>query len=362
MPQKLIDIINTDNIGVTTIGELLKLCESEDVGRSVISYIYALSCSAYGANDGRYKAHAPISILYLAQNGIKSDVCMLDETNILKGEGPRLSIPTRTHSHDYFELTFILDGEIDILIEDDVHSYKKGDACLINSRVRHREIWRGSFAVVFIAISAEYLMDYTQKYPLVSRRSRIHRFFADSLDENDTARAYLDFRYSQSAKDDGAAYGCVLALLDEFIEHKAGMHYAIMAHTTRLFDALQQNEYTTEFVKLDNSKELLLVEKATKYIEEKKGRVTRSELAEALHYNGDYIDQIFRKYNGTSIHDFSVKACLGEAEKLLRTSELSIGEIIRKLGYENRTSFYNQFKKRYGVTPAEYREKAQNSK
>lgn len=360
MPQGLLNRI--ENITLTSATELLQLCETEEVDKAVIEYIQVLSSSAYGANDGRYKAHAPISILYLAQNGIKSDVCMLDETNILKGEGPYLSIPTRTHSHDYFELTFVLDGNVDILIEDEIHSYKRSDACLINSRVHHKELWKGDFAVAFVAINAEFLSGFAQKYPLVSRRSRIHRFFADSLDENDTARAYLDFRYSQSLKDDSTAYDCVLDLLDEFIEHKAGMHYAIMAHTTRLFDALQQNEYTTEFVKLDNSKELLLVEKATKYIEEKKGRVTRSELAEALHYNGDYIDQIFRKYNGISVHDFSVKSCLGEAEKLLRTSELSIGEIIRKLGYENRTSFYTQFKKRYGVTPAEYREKAQNSK
>ena len=43
------------------------------------------------------------------------------------------------------------------------------------------------------------------------------------------------------------------------------------------------------------------------------------------------------------------------AKKLLVETTSTIDEIMYKVGYDNRSTFYKNFKEYYGVTPKEYR-------
>jgi AraC family transcriptional regulator of adaptative response / methylphosphotriester-DNA alkyltransferase methyltransferase len=45
------------------------------------------------------------------------------------------------------------------------------------------------------------------------------------------------------------------------------------------------------------------------------------------------------------------------AAKMLRDTNLSVGEIIRKTGYENESFFRRKFKEMYGEYPLKYRKK-----
>ena len=109
------------------------------------------------------------------------------------------------------------------------------------------------------------------------------------------------------------------------------------------------------YVQLDAVPSNNLFEETLRYINEKKKKVTRQKLADVLHYNGNYINQVFLKHTNQTISEYSKNVCLREGANLLLNSGISISEIIKQLGYENRTSFYSQFKKRYGVTPLQYR-------
>lgn len=52
---------------------------------------------------------------------------------------------------------------------------------------------------------------------------------------------------------------------------------------------------------------------------------------------------------------------MSKTEKLLLTTKLTIDEIMYKVGYDNRSTFYKNFKERYGMTPKEYRDNAHQS-
>ncbi|MFW2551437.1 helix-turn-helix domain-containing protein [Klebsiella pneumoniae] len=45
-----------------------------------------------------------------------------------------------------------------------------------------------------------------------------------------------------------------------------------------------------------------------------------------------------------------------KAEKLLTTTDISISEIMKELGFTNSTHFYKLFKEKYGTTPKKYRD------
>lgn len=71
---------------------------------------------------------------------------------------------------------------------------------------------------------------------------------------------------------------------------------------------------------------------------------------------------MYRRLEGIgaqNLHEIIKDARMKLAAKLLTTSKLTIDEIIYKVGHENRSTFYRNFKNSYGMTPKEYREQIQ---
>lgn len=50
------------------------------------------------------------------------------------------------------------------------------------------------------------------------------------------------------------------------------------------------------------------------------------------------------------------EARMKAATEMMKTSKMTIDEIMYKVGYDNRSTFYKNFKEQYGVTPKEYRQ------
>lgn len=56
------------------------------------------------------------------------------------------------------------------------------------------------------------------------------------------------------------------------------------------------------------------------------------------------------------LHQIIRETRMSMAVSLLSSSKLTIDEIMYKVGYDNRSTFYRNFKEIYGKTPREYRE------
>ena len=63
----------------------------------------------------------------------------------------------------------------------------------------------------------------------------------------------------------------------------------------------------------------------------------------------------FRKTTGTTPHQFLLKKKYAYAAELLKTTDLSIGEICETVGINDQYHFSRYFKKLYGVPPSIYR-------
>jgi len=65
--------------------------------------------------------------------------------------------------------------------------------------------------------------------------------------------------------------------------------------------------------------------------------------------------QLFRLVHGTSVHAYQLELRCAEAQRLLRTSTLSIQEIAQRCGYPSPFSFTRMFTDRCRVSPSAYR-------
>lgn len=82
---------------------------------------------------------------------------------------------------------------------------------------------------------------------------------------------------------------------------------------------------------------------------------TIEQLAGQSELSPTVMKKCFKEVYGDSIYSYMKTYRLQVAEKLLRSSNLSVGEIASRIGYLNPNKFTSAFRDEYGITPTTYR-------
>ncbi|UJF15667.1 helix-turn-helix transcriptional regulator [Jeotgalibaca sp. MA1X17-3] len=78
-------------------------------------------------------------------------------------------------------------------------------------------------------------------------------------------------------------------------------------------------------------------------------------IGDRLHYNPNYLSNIFKKEAGITFSDYLTGFRFDIAKKWLRETDVTIKVISQKLQYRNPQNFIRSFKKKENMTPGEYR-------
>lgn len=79
-------------------------------------------------------------------------------------------------------------------------------------------------------------------------------------------------------------------------------------------------------------------------------------LCEKLNYDYSYLAYVFSEVKGISIEEFYIAHKIERVKELLRCSELSLQEISILTNYSSSSHLSNQFKRKTGISPADYRQ------
>jgi transcriptional regulator GlxA family with amidase domain len=80
-----------------------------------------------------------------------------------------------------------------------------------------------------------------------------------------------------------------------------------------------------------------------------------AELAALVNLSASRFRHLFKEETGVSVGAYLRERRLERAELLLRTTFLSIKEVMTEAGVNSMSHFVSYFKKRYGVSPSGYR-------
>ena len=83
--------------------------------------------------------------------------------------------------------------------------------------------------------------------------------------------------------------------------------------------------------------------------------ITVEEIANACKLNRSYFSKLFRDTMGCPPQEFLIRLRLSRAADFMKGTRMSIGDIAARCGYPNQLHFSRAFKKRYGVSPREWR-------
>ncbi|QJC50545.1 response regulator [Paenibacillus albicereus] len=84
-------------------------------------------------------------------------------------------------------------------------------------------------------------------------------------------------------------------------------------------------------------------------------------IAAVVYLNPVYFSQLFKQKTGQGFKDYLIGLRLEDARQLLRESDLKLGEIAERIGYQDMRHFTQVFRKRFNMTPTEYRQEKKNT-
>jgi AraC family transcriptional regulator len=82
-------------------------------------------------------------------------------------------------------------------------------------------------------------------------------------------------------------------------------------------------------------------------------------LSEALHYDYNYLSNLFSSVEGITLEQFIIRHKIEKAKELLFYDELTLSQIANKLGYSSVAHLSAQFKKITGFTPSDLKKTRQ---
>ncbi len=105
-----------------------------------------------------------------------------------------------------------------------------------------------------------------------------------------------------------------------------------------------------------------LFEQATEYIHEYYMEpLTLTRLAGQNNVSNNRLVYVFRKYAGMGPGDYILQYRLNRAKELLPGSDAPLRELVQSVGFSDPFHFSKLFKKYFGVSPSEYRQKFLNN-
>ncbi len=84
-------------------------------------------------------------------------------------------------------------------------------------------------------------------------------------------------------------------------------------------------------------------------------QVKLKDISKLYYINKNYASYIFKRNTGMTFSDYLNKIRMEQAKKLLVSTEYTIFEVSEMIGYMDYSYFSKAFKKKYGVTPSQYR-------
>ena len=97
------------------------------------------------------------------------------------------------------------------------------------------------------------------------------------------------------------------------------------------------------------------------YIQSNYQTVTLEDVAEAFHLSTPYISKYIKEKSGNTFGECISQIRMKKAKTLLRNGNMTVENIAISVGYPNVEHFIRSFKKKFGMTPTEYRTNDNNN-
>lgn len=94
-----------------------------------------------------------------------------------------------------------------------------------------------------------------------------------------------------------------------------------------------------------------------KYVQERYADASLREAAAIAHMSPNYFCKVFKEKMGVNYHSYVVGVRLAVSRRLLENTSMKIDDIAEQVGYSEGKNFNRVFKKAFGLSPKEYKQR-----
>lgn len=265
------------------------------------------------------------------------------------------------HNHDYFELTYIVKGNVLNIIDGNELYMSMGDISLVNPQAIHElHCINPDTTLVNICIKPS-LMDgtlqqFAQSDSPISAFLSGHSSKAPSKNsasasglnrENESVPAKYMF-FSVGYAKEVALY--INHVIHEYVSSNFHQTFSLEAWLLLLLDFLANCSHYS-YIGIDRK-----ALKVLQYIQEHCLRQSLETMASNLGYNANYLTRYLKNRTGRSYHEIVREVRLQTALRLLAETSLSIYDISETCGYNSPSHFFRIFREQFHMTPKKYRD------
>lgn len=230
------------------------------------------------------------------------------------------------HFHSQIELYLVLDGAIEIIVNNNKRILKKGELSVALSYDTHGYRNIDNAEVFFLSIPTSFCGEFLT----LASNKRLPSPFIDDPKTYALIRDTIERLYT--APNELSKRGCVYIILGAILEQMT-------------------SDQPTESVENRFSADMLI------YVSEHfKEDIGLSSLAHHFGYNSSYLSRSFRQTFGISFGRYLTMLRLREFILLFGEGNKSITECAFECGFGSMRSFYRAFRDEFGCSPKEYTE------
>ena len=239
------------------------------------------------------------------------------------------------HTHHFTELFYVVNGNGNFLVENQVITVKEHDLVIVNPSVPHTEMSLNSKPLEYIVFGVEGLT-----------------FDFGNPDSPESYGMFSNLPYKN------VLLNFFHILLQEISEKKHG--YELVCHNIL--------EVVLVFLSRNSKVQVRSVaaQKLTKECAHAKRyldinyhqNITLDSLADLTHTNKYYLAHSFASYMGMSPINYLIQKRLAVSKELLCSTDHSVAQIASSTGFSSQSYFSQIFKKHTGQTPQQYRKTA----
>lgn len=279
---------------------------------------------------------------------IKSAVLTRGESEItVLPHGRRTATPL--HRHDYVEIMIAVSGSFHHRIDGRSVMLAEGDVLFMNRHISHSISQPEETAVAFnIIMSNRFLSAISAEL----EGTVFETFIAENA-RDDGAGIFMHFK----TKGQKQLENLVENLLYELTEYTADT--SVLVGTTSLmlrYLSLKHGELLVDSTNHGN-KRVMRMKQIMSYVKSDFRTASLHELAARLGLTVPYLSKLIVASFGKSFKEIVVDERMSRATEMLLGTNLSIGTIIRNVGYENASYFHREFRRRMGKTPLDVRKR-----